>query len=199
MPTSNNLANFIFNANLLSREEVNTAPCPVPNQPGIYAWFFRRIPERVPTKACYERDGFTLLYLGIAPSRATSKASLRRRIRNQHLNGNAYGSTLRFTLACLLGKELGAALAQHGSRLSLGENEAKHNQWLSENARVAHLVLEEPWIYEAALIRQFDLPLNLQHNQFHPFYPILKALRSEARLNAKNASGQDEPQNRVRL
>ena len=100
--------------------------------------------------------------------------------------------TLRFTLACLLGKELGMALAQHGSRLSLGENGAKLSQWLSENARVAYLVLEEPWTYEVALIRQFDLPLNLQHNQSHPFYPILKGLRSEARLNAKNASSQDE-------
>jgi hypothetical protein len=79
----------------------------VPVQNGLYAWYFRDIPPHVPTDGCLKVNGYTLLYLGIAPDKANkpnSRSSLRKRIR-QHFRGNAEGSTLRRTLGALLEEE----------------------------------------------------------------------------------------------
>jgi hypothetical protein len=86
---------------LWTRPDVLQRPSPGPAARGIYAWFFREIPKGVPIENCTTHDGFTLLYVGIAPSREGSKATLRRRLR-QHYAGNASASTLRLTLGCLL-------------------------------------------------------------------------------------------------
>ncbi len=87
---------------LWSRQEVLATPSPVPREPGVYAWYFREVPPRVPVADCHVYGSNTLLYLGISPKEpskngfAASKQTLFDRIRYHH-RGNAEGSTLRLT------------------------------------------------------------------------------------------------------
>src|SRR5688572_23853962 len=101
-------------ARLWTRDEMLGTDC-VPRSPGVYGCYFREIPPAVPTEGCIVHDDLTLLYVGIAPKaptqngRSPSKATLRSRLR-YHMRGNAYGSTLRLTLGCLMSERLGIAL-----------------------------------------------------------------------------------------
>jgi hypothetical protein len=62
------LAALAETARLYTRDEVLARPSPVPSGPGIYAWFFDEIPDtRIKAGACFWREGWTLLYIGIAP------------------------------------------------------------------------------------------------------------------------------------
>lgn len=91
------------NTGLFSRAEVLRSPCPVPKEPGVYGWWFRRVPGGIDTSECLKRDGLVLLYTGISPRRPPSNGRgpsmqrLRDRVR-YHYSGNAEGSTLRKTL-----------------------------------------------------------------------------------------------------
>lgn len=171
---------------LWSRAEILQRPCPVPDRPGVYAWYFKQIPPLVPMEGCITWQGLTLLYVGISPSKPTQergnlgKRNLRKRIQS-HLNGNAYGSTLRRTLGCLLSDQLNIRLALYGrkKRGHFGPGEEILSEWMGENAFVTWLVHDEPWIHEDELIKTVNLPLNLRGNEPHPFYPILSAIRKE--------------------
>jgi hypothetical protein len=65
-------------------------------------------------------DGLALLYVGISPSKppsnhqSPSKQSLAGRVR-YHFAGNAGGWTLRLTLTCLLGGQLGTHFLRRSS------------------------------------------------------------------------------------
>lgn len=109
-----------------------------PRSPGVYSWFFRRLPAPVPTTGCVMRDGAVLLYVGISPKNPKSRQTLRSRIR-YHFRGNAEGSTLRLTLGCLLEAKLGTVLRRVGSgkRKTFGEAERKLTAWMAENAWLA--------------------------------------------------------------
>ena len=52
-------------------------------------------------KSISRHKNYSILYIGIAPSRLTSKSNIRKRIFN-HFRGTAYGSTLRLSLGVLL-------------------------------------------------------------------------------------------------
>ena len=189
MSTESNILNeikneLLYDSKLYSRDEINAKPSPIPSKAGFYAWFFKNIPSNIPTEHCFVRDGFVLLYLGISPSSETSSANLMKRIRSQHMNGNAAGSTLRFSLASILSESMDMTLIRKGSRIFLGENEAKLNTWLNEHARISFFEIEQPWLYEETLIEELDLPINLEYNKKHPFYKSMKELRSIARKSA---------------
>ena len=47
---------------LFSRSAVLSKPCPVPQEWGVYAWFFKKIPDNVPTDMCMSKDGLTSVY-----------------------------------------------------------------------------------------------------------------------------------------
>jgi hypothetical protein len=106
-------------APMFTRTDVLASPCPVPAEPGVYGWWFRRPPKPLDTSACLTRDGCILLYTGISPKapptngRAPSRQRLRNRIR-YHYTGNAEGSTLRKTLGVLLTAELNIKLSRVG-------------------------------------------------------------------------------------
>jgi hypothetical protein len=168
-----------------------------PNAPGLYAWFFREVPAAVPVGGCVHQDGNTLLYVGIAPSRAGSRSTLRKRLRG-HLRGNASGSTLRLSVGCLLSEQLGLELRRTGrsERLTFGQGEEKLTTWLLENARLAWVEVAAPWKYEESLIHSASLPLNLDRNAKHPFYPELQSLRRQARQHARQLralNGRNKP------
>jgi len=143
---------------------------------GIYAWHFKELPRKdVPTKGCSRTvDGYTLLYIGIAPSLVKgepSKRTLRDRI-SQHYTGNIQGSTLRKSLACLLWDELQlefrVGVNPRRPKLTL-EGQKALTGWLSENALVSWVSHNEPWEYEVLLIHRFNTPLNIDCNHHHPF------------------------------
>lgn len=171
------------------RAEVLAKPCPVPTVPGVYAWYFEQPPPTLPLEGCVRWNNRTLLYVGIAPSRAAalrpSKQTLRARIRN-HYRGNAEGSTLRRTLGCLLADRLGTQLRRvgNGRRHTFADVEDDLSGWMEENAFVCWLPVSEPWVLEQSLLASVSLPLNLKGNEQHPFHPVLTAAREEARLRA---------------
>jgi len=189
MPFPDVIAPLKNPAHLSTRSEVLATPSPVPKVSGLYAWFFRNVPEGVPAKDCIRRKGLTLLYVGIAPSRVGSKATLRSRIR-QHFQSNAAGSTLRLTLGCLLADQLGIRLRGVGTkgRLTFGvEGEKKLSEWMEQNAFVCWVKHPRPWEVEKEIIKRLPPPLNIEGNAQHPFCGPLSALRSEMRKKAREA------------
>lgn len=164
---------------LWSAHEVLVRPSPVPAMAGVYGWHFEQPPHP-------DLDARRLLYVGIAPrymANRTSTQNLRKRVR-YHYRGNAAGSTLRFTLGCLLGLEL--LRVGSGKRMTFGKaGEAALSQWMADNARVCWVEQGEPWTSESQLISQLDLPLNLDQNRRNAFHSHLKELRAQARQRAR--------------
>jgi len=165
----------------------------VPPVPGIYGWYFDRIPKGVPTLDAHAVGEWTLLYIGISPKEpstlkpARTKQGLRSRIAT-HFGGNAEGSTLRKTLGILLAEELGFPLRRVGSgrRMTfthLGEQAL--DAWMDRHARVCWAEDPEPWVAEANFIQTLSLPLNLKGNGHHPFFDILTSRRSSADAAAR--------------
>jgi len=176
-----------------SAAKVLKHPSPVPRTSGLYGWFFRKVPHGVPVNDCVLRDGLTLLYVGIAPSRSGSKATLRSRIR-QHYRSNASGSTLRLTLGCLLGDQLQIRLRPVGTRnrLTFGpEGEKKLSDWMAANALVCWVEHPRPWDLESEVIAALRSPLNVEANAAHPFCATLAALRREIKKKARKSSSLD--------
>lgn len=175
-----------------SRTEVLRRPSPVPAVAGTYAWYFKQLPAALDSTDCISWSGLTLLYVGISPKApptsgvGVSRQNLRRRLR-QHYALNAYGSTLRLTLGCLLAEQLGIQLRRLGSgtRLTFADGEPRLSQWMAENAFACWVAHELPWELEDALVSTLDLPLNLQGNNRHPFHQRLKGMRAAARDRAR--------------
>ena len=138
------------------------------------------------------RNGLTLLYVGISPKapptkgRAPSSQTLWKRIR-YHFRGNAYGSTLRLTLGCLLSDELGITLRRVGSgeRFTFADGERVLSEWMGKNAFICWKEDSEPWRLESQLIAATCLPLNLAENRQQPFHSTLSALRRNTKGRAR--------------
>jgi hypothetical protein len=172
---------------LYPRSAVLSQPCPVPQDRGLYAWFFKEVPPSVPIDGCVAKDGITLLYVGISPKNETSTQNLRKRI-TTHFRGNAEGSTLRLTLGTLLSGQSDFPLRRVGSgtRMTfthLGEQWL--DDWMGENAFVAWVKHQAPWEIESEIFRGVSLPLNIRDNDHHPFAKKLSAMRSEAKKFAR--------------
>jgi hypothetical protein len=176
-----------------TRADVLASPCPVPSAPGIYGWWFMRLPTQLSnTDKCLRRSGLTLLYTGISPKRPPkngrppSTQTLRDRI-TYHYRGNAEGSTLRKTLGVLLSDELGIELRRVGSgkRMTFGAREWSLSEWMAENALVSWLEDPEPWVLEEQFIADLDVPLNLEGNRRNRFHPELTARRAQAVARAR--------------
>ena len=178
---------------LWSRTDVLSRPSPVPLAPGVYAWWMKEVPMGLDTAGCLTKDELTLLYVGISPKRpsATGTASaqnLRTRIRN-HYRGNADSSTLRLTLGCLLGPDLGIRLYRvgGGKRMTFCEGEVVLSDWMAENAFVSWIESPEPWVVESDLITSVNLPLNLDRNLSSPSLEFVRATRRAAKETARRS------------
>jgi hypothetical protein len=196
MPEDRNataIANFL-DAQRFTRDEVFGEPCPVPSEPGVFGWWFRTLPAELDVSGCEQRDGLTLLYVGISPTPPPANGKrpvsedLRKRIRYHFGGGNASaeGSTLRKSLGVLLAKELGIELRRIGSgeRSTFAGGEGVLTQWMAEHTLVSWVVRGEPWHFEGKLIAALDLPLNIQGNKRNAYYAELKRRRREAAVNA---------------
>ena len=175
---------------LYSRSEVMSKDCPVPKDRGLYSWFFKSIPPRVPTTGCVAKNGMTLLYVGISPEDEESKANLRERIKT-HFRGNAEGSTLRRTLGSLLKEQSGFPLRRVGSQKKTKRMTFTHlgeqwlDAWMEKNAFVCWVTHEAPWEVEGEIFHNVSLPLNIEDNDHHGFVQELKSIRAEARSIAR--------------
>lgn len=180
---------------LYSRSEVLSTPSPVPRLSGVYGWYFRDIPGDIPTRQCARLNGLTLLYIGISPGapprngKSSSKQTLFHRVR-YHYQGNAEGSTLRLSIGCLLSETIGIQLRRVGSgqRLTFADGEKRLSDWMASNAFVVWSECEEPWLVEEQLISTTSLPLNLDQNERHPFFPVLSESRCVAKIKAREMS-----------
>ncbi|MDT5077773.1 MAG: hypothetical protein QOJ80_2410 [Mycobacterium sp.] len=190
---ANAIAGFL-DAQRFTRDQVFGEPCPVPSEPGAFGWWFRTLPAEIDVSGCEQRDGLTLLYVGISPTPPPASGKppvsedLRKRIRYHFGGGNASaeGSTLRKSLGVLLAKELGIELRRIGSgeRSTFAGGEAVLTQWMAEHTLVSWVVRGEPWHFEGKLIAALDLPLNIQGNKRNAYYAELKRRRREAAVNA---------------
>jgi hypothetical protein len=181
---------------VFSRSEVLAKPCPVPKERGVYAWFFKEVPQGVPADGCYQHNELTLLYTGISPHEAfkpTTKQNLRRRIQG-HYRGNASGSTLRKTLGVLLEQTSGFPLRRTGKteRLTLTPAvEEWLSQWMASNAFVTWVAYREPWHVEQQMLKLASCPLNLSDNLHHDFNATLREMRRLAVMRARAAQPSD--------
>lgn len=184
---------FLSSSVPCNRDSVLETPCPVPDRPGLYGWWFRVLPAEIDVTGCFRREDLTLLYVGISPTRpptngrAPSSQNLRKRIRT-HFAGNAEGSTLRKTLGCLLTAELDIELRRVGSgnRMTFVLGEAVLSKWMGANALVSWTTHDEPWNVEGHLIDQLDLPLNLAGNARNKFHAELTTRRAAAVERARS-------------
>lgn len=177
---------------LWSRSELCVRPCPIPSRAGVYAWYFRELPDAVDASDCMRVGDLTLLYVGISPKapskngKPPSRQTLRSRIL-YHYRGNAEGSTLRLTLGCLLSEKLGIELRRVGSgtRRTFSQGERLLSAWMETNALACWSECNEPWVAEEQLITTLSLPLNLDQNARHSFCSDLKAIRKKAADRAR--------------
>jgi hypothetical protein len=129
-----------------------------------------------------------LLYVGIAPVRVTSCASVRSRICGQHLGGNVGSSTFRLSLASLLWERQGWTPCLTGSgkpHLVPAENAAL-SAWQSSHLRLCWTVEQEPWRHEREVVWLMRPPMNRDHNEDHPFYSAMGAARDRFRAAARS-------------
>jgi hypothetical protein len=163
--------------------ELSDAPTLIPQEGGVYAWWFSKPPPGVPIDDTAVNEGRWLLYVGIAPRKpsaagSVSSRTLRHRLLT-HCRGPIASSTLRRTLAVLLAQDLGLSLTRTASlKLKMPpENETWLTAWMSENARVVWSTCPEPWEVEDHMIQGTRLPLNIRGSS-DPFAKILTKMRS---------------------
>jgi hypothetical protein len=179
---------------LFVRSDVGSRPCPVPQAPGVYAWYFSAVPPGIDASACHRVSGRTLLYVGISPKeppsngRAPSRQTLRSRLK-YHFGGNAAGSTLRLTLGCLLSEERGLCLRRVGTSARLtftNPGERQLDDWLDEYAFVTWVCTERPWEAEREILAsELSLPLNLSGRRAWANAEAVSAARLTAKRRAE--------------
>jgi hypothetical protein len=160
----------------------------VPAESGFYAWWceIHSVPSGISAPR-HPGGPFALLYVGIAPRNAASKAVLRSRICGQHIGGNTASSTFRFGLASLLWEEQRwhpCVRARNEYLLPPSENQAL-SEWQRENLRLRWLVAEEPWAAEDAVVHELEAPMNREHNAMHASYSLMGQARDRFRAAAR--------------
>jgi len=137
--------------------------------PGLYSWWGDGQARQL-LAAGLEVDVLPpLLYAGQAgatkwPSGKRSNATLRSRIGQQHIRGNARSSTFRLTISTILLAELELEPAP-GGRLTPESNQVVSN-WIVTHLRVATVPFPDRdrlGVIEAAVVGRLDPPLNLDH------------------------------------
>jgi len=139
--------------------------------------------------------------LGICPGRAKgnrplSTRTIYDRLLDDHLCGNAEGSTVRKTLGILLAETTGFPLRCIESTKYPGKAKEKQRQtltnrgeqaldlWMNENIGIVWHTMDEPWLMEERLLHEASFPLNLAGNKHHPFHAELSAKRRSAKRRA---------------
>ena len=158
--------------------------CPPPHYPGVYAWYFSKeflgLPQDhnvVIKEGGFRGDKWKLMYIGIGES-------IYNRLMEKHFEGTAVISSLRWTLGCLLIKEIGMYPISTPGGSSKFSKEGKLSEWIQKNARVTFFTCESMDDIEKMSIRQYQkvLYFNTEHNpsKFQPLIDLKKNLRELA-------------------
>ena len=187
--TANILDYFLNKPKMYPRKYVLSKNSSCPRANGIYAWYFKNNLFEFPNqKNISKHKNYSILYIGIAPSRLTSKSNIRKRIFN-HFRGTAYGSTLRLSLGILLSNKSKFILRRIKNKKMIrftDEGEDWIDNWLEKNSLVSWFANQHPWKIEKNLINKLYLPFNIQGNLNNPFKSTLIDLRKNARERATN-------------
>ncbi len=154
----------------------------LPTDPGVYAWWMT--PGCIPgvKGPAHPVEPVELLYVGIAPKDGRSSATMRSRIRRQHLGGNIGSSTFRQSLAALLLETQKWEVRRSGSRPRLvREHNRALSEWQHDRLRLGWVERPQPWAVEECVIARMGPPLNLAGNASNPLYHRLKGLRAKLR------------------
>jgi hypothetical protein len=173
---------------LFSRAEVRQRPSPVPASSGVCFWYFRDIPSVVPTDDCQTLNGCTLLYLAIAPVKPKNPSVTLVSCIRRNYRARLDGSSLRKTLGILLEAKSGFPLLRVGSGKGTTLTPAGErwlDDWMDENVLVGWGEHPEPWTIEYELLLKLSLPLNISHNEHHPFASVLRQIRFDALQRAR--------------
>ncbi|MGY1719044.1 GIY-YIG nuclease family protein [Blastococcus sp. SYSU DS0552] len=157
----------------------------VPTEPGLYAWW--SIPGALPgVSGPGHPDGqHELVYVGLARSSPSSRATLRSRVVGNHIRGTTGQSTLRRSLASLLHEQQGWRSHFTDRPLLVPEDELELNAWMQEHLALTWAVHEEPWTVEARVIDELTPPLNQSANAGHPLYRHVRDARRRWRTAAR--------------
>src|SRR5690606_1512818 len=124
----------------------------VPDDAGIYAWWFDEEIPSVPLDGTLAHGSHRLLYVGIAPrapsaAGSESKSTLGRRIGGNRLGRRIAGSTLRGSLAWRLTGHLGFESGRNatGKAVMLQEDEGRLTEWMSDHAAISFLCHGQAW------------------------------------------------------
>jgi hypothetical protein len=156
-----------------------TAAQRLPSEAGFYAWWTKKdsIPGVPECPHPTEKD-LHLFYVGIAPSRPTSSATIRSRVINNHIRGNTGSSTFRLTLASLLLESENYERVRATDRVLLtAQDNRRLTKWQEENLFLTWAEHPRPWEIEHEVIAALKPPLNLAGNQSHPFWRTLSDAR----------------------
>jgi len=166
-----------------SPERLDDVRAKIPSSDGLYAWWVRRgAIASVPSRPHPTEPGFDLLYVGIAPARASSASTIRSRVLENHLGGNIAASTFRFTLAALLKDELHLVPLKKGKKTVLSsEQNSQLSTWQRANLRMTWHAAAKPWLFEAAVIAELKPPLNIDDNHDDAFRSTVKQARAALR------------------
>ena len=173
----------------LSRAQLPGPQGGAPPEPGLYAWWAPKgsIPGiEGPPHPSAELE---LLYVGIAPSRSTSKARLRSRLLGNHAGGNTGASTLRRSLAALLTDSQGYRTRWTTRTVLHPEDETRLTEWMRAHLSLTWAVHPAPWHVEAAVIARLQPPLNQADNRAHPLYEIVRDARARWKRSAMPEDG----------
>ena len=157
----------------------------VPSAPGVYAWWARF--GALPGISGPRHDGadLQLLYVGIAPNGAASKATLRSRVVGDHIRGKTGSSTLRRSLAALLSEQQGWRSRWTTRPVLVNADELRLSEWMAERLQLTWAEHPQPWTVEAQVIAELEPPLNQADNAAHPLHPVVREARQKWRNDAR--------------
>jgi hypothetical protein len=161
----------------------------VPAEPGLYAWW--SLPDALPgiTGPRHPEGGHELVYVGIARSGPSSRATLRSRVVGNHIRGTTGQSTLRRSLAALLFEPEGWRSRFTDRPLLEPGDEHRLGEWMRQHLALTWAVCEQPWTVEAQVIAELTPPLNQSANSSHPSYRHVRDARRTWRRVAKASAG----------
>ena len=120
------------NQPLYSPSQIQSGFIRLPDEPGIYGWYFDQLPPNVPDVRYIKSNGWKLLYVGIA-----EEQTLKKRVQGKHLKGSPTNSTVQQTLASLLWKDLMLVPLKSGDVFKFSKkDQAKLLNWISSLGRL---------------------------------------------------------------
>jgi hypothetical protein len=155
----------------------------IPAAEGIFAWYFKQIPENLKSLNLHTHNNLTLAYIDSSPQKPLKDSlSARGNIRKRmiaDITGSASTSSIRRSLGCLLREELNLNSVRLSPRIvNFGEGERDLSGWISENVKFCWLVNETPTEIRDNLISEVQVPLTLSNGKVNDFFDELTKIRS---------------------